>query len=901
MQEQDILHYRIEGHLGTGGMGEVYRARDTKLGRSVAIKMLPAAFAQDAQRVARFEREARLLASLNHPNIAALHGLESVDSRHLLVMELVRGETLAERIARGPISVEDALVYARQIAEALEAAHEKGVIHRDLKPANVKITPEGKVKVLDFGLAKAVVDGASDADVMNSPTLSIAATFTGMIMGTAPYMAPEQAKGLATDHRSDIFSFGCVLYEMLTGRVTFQGETTTDVIASVLKSEPDFALLPANLHSRIGELVRRCLAKDPRRRWQSVGDVRVEIESILADPRGVTAVAQPQTIALPLWRRAVPFAGVALAAAMLAGTAVWIWRPAPPAPAARFSIPLPDDQRLTRVGRHNIALSPDGQSLVYVADGQLYLRPLAENDPRPIQGTNQDVNTPFFSPDGQWIAFYSVPEGKLKRIASSGGAPVVIADTSNPFGASWTEDDHILIGQGNEGIGRVSADGGTVETVIKLTAAEVAHGPQLLPDGEHVLFTLAQGSGSKRWDQAQVVVQSLRTGERKVVLTGGSDARYVPTGHLVYALGSSLYAVRFDAAELVTQGGPVSIVRDVTRSSAVNTAAAFFSFSATGSLVYFRGTVVGAAESRTLSIVDGKGSVKALPALPAAYSEPRVSPDGSRLALRVDVDDQQVLWIYDLAGSEAPRRLTFTGDNSFPVWLPPDGKRIAWQGAPESGSAGVFAQASDGSGVAERLTPPEGSQSTGQLSVSSDGGTLLYRDSRGSGDIWQLPLTGERKPQGVIQRPGNQFQPALSPDGKWIAYGSTESGMSQIHVQPFPPTGSQYLVSEVFSRAPLWSADGTRLYYLELNATAGPGRLMSVEVRTSPAFAVVGKPVVVFDGVDVTAGSWPYSLMPDGRFLVVVNKALGSADSPQPEIRAALNFFEELEQRLPAR
>ena len=473
-------------------MGEVYRATDTRLGRSVAIKALPDLFALDPERVARFEREARLLASLNHANIAGLHGLEPADGKFFLVMELVEGDTLAERIRRGPIPVEEALGYARQMAEALEAAHEKGVIHRDLKPANVKITPEGKIKVLDFGLAKAMEPGSQAGDgrpnVSHSPTLSLNATFAGVILGTAAYMAPEQAKGAATDQRSDIFAFGCVLYEMLTGRQVFTGDTVTEVLASVLKSEADLTLLPPHLNPRLTELIRRCLAKDPKRRWHAAADLRVEIETILVDPQGLAVPARADAPRQPLWKRALPFAATAAVVGTVSAGVAWNVRPAPGAQVARFAIVLPDGQQLTRLGRHNIAVSPDGQSLVYVANNQLYLRTMGDVEARPIQGTNQDINTPFFSPDGQWIGFYAVPEAKLKKIAITGGASVTIGDFTNPYGAAWGPEDQILLGGGEQGIARVSASGGTPETVIKAEAGEVAHGPQMLPDGNRVMF-----------------------------------------------------------------------------------------------------------------------------------------------------------------------------------------------------------------------------------------------------------------------------------------------------------------------------------------------------------------------------------------------------------------------------
>jgi serine/threonine-protein kinase len=901
MLGRHFLHYQIDAHLGSGGMGEVYRALDTRLGRSVAIKLLPELFAQDVERVARFEREARLLASLNHPNIAALHGLETADGRHLLVMELVDGETLAQRIQRGPIPVAEALVIARQISEALEAAHDKGVVHRDLKPANVKLTLDGKVKVLDFGLAKAVEDGAQ-ANVMNSPTVSIAATHAGVILGTAAYMSPEQAKGVATDHRSDIFSFGCVLYEMLTGRQSFQGDTMTEVIASVLKTDPDLALLPPTLHPRIVELLRRCLAKDPRRRWHAVADVRVEIESILADPQGLAKGMA--AVATPLWRRAVPLAVTALAAAALSGVAVWLLRPRPDLSPARFSIMLPPAQQLTRTGRHNLAMSPDGRSLVYVADNQLYLRTLDDLQARPIQGTLQDITTPVFSPDGRWVAFYSFADSTLKRVALTGGASITLAGIANPFGASWTDDGFLLVGQGSQGIMRVPENGGEPERIAAAADGEVLHGPQMLPGGEHVLFTAANSGGARRWDEARIVAQSLRSGQRTVLVEGGSDARYVPTGHLVYALGGNLFAMRFDAGAMRTVGGPIPILERVMRSSAVNTAATFFTFSRTGSLAYFAGDQI-AAVNRVFAWIDRAGAESAIPIDNAILFDPRLSPDGRQILARTDSDSSESnLWIYDISGKAAPRRLTFGGSAQFPAWSP-DGTYVAYfTTGGSSGDArkgdGIYWQRADGSGVAERLAGLPEAQPTGDLSFSRDGKVLLFRDGRGDGDIWMIPLQGDRKPQPAIQMAGNQFQPSLSADGRWIAYVSLESaGLPTVFVQPFPPTGARYQVSTIDARAPLWSADGRQLYYLERAGGLNVRRLMAVDVETSGGFAI-GRPRPIFDRVD-NGGAWPYAVARDGRWLAVVRSDGGDAANPQgPDLRVTLNWFEELRQRVPA-
>jgi Tol biopolymer transport system component len=812
-------------------------------------------------------------------------------------MELVEGDMLAQRIQRGPIPADEALTYARQIAEALEAAHEKGVIHRDLKPANVKITPEGKAKVLDFGLAKALdpTPGTGALGVTNSPTLSIAATHAGVILGTAAYMSPEQAKGVATDQRSDIFSFGCVLYEMLTGRQPFQGDTITEVIASVLKTEADLALLPSQLNPKVVELIRRGLAKDPKRRWHAAADVRMELEAILADPQGLTVRAEPAVRHQPLWRRAIPFAATAAGAAAIAAAVAWNVRPAPAVPIARFTHVLPDDQLLTRTGRHNIAVSPDGRNIVYVADNQLYLRGIGDLEARPIAGTNQDVNTPFFSPDGQWIGFYVGPEAKLKKIAITGGASVTIADATNPYGASWEASDRIVIGQGEQGIVRVSANGGTPEPIVKVETGQIAHGPQMLPNGDHVLFTVAQGTGATRWDEAQIVVQSLQSGERTVVINGGSDARYVTTGHIVYGLESNLLAVPFDERSLTVTGGPVPIVEGVGRSAAANTAAMFFSFSSNGALAYLAGTG-NVQVNRSLARVDRKGAAAALPMPPLSYWEPRISPDGRQLAVRVDAENELNIWIHDLAGAVAPRRLTFGGANFSPAWTP-DGRRIVFLSTRDDNLSAIFWQSADGSGSAERLTDPKAAQPTSYVRVSSDG-RIVYRDARSDGDVWMLPLEGDRKLQPAIEGPGNQFEASLSPDGRWMVYTSSESGRAEVYVQPFPPTGAKYQITTTEGHDPLWSTDGRQIFYLA-EGVGNNHRLVSVDVRTDSGFAVAN-PTRLFEEVWDTGGGWPYDVTPDGQFVVLTRPTdAGPEAASNPEIRVTLNWFEELRQRVP--
>ena len=572
--------YEITTQIGAGGMGEVYRATDTNLKRAVAIKVLPASVAGDAERLARFQREAEVLAALNHPNIAAIYGLERSTGTIALVMELVEGPTLADRIAQGAVPVDEAVTIAKQIAEALEAAHEQGIIHRDLKPANIKVRPDGTVKVLDFGLAKAMeAPGGMSPGVSQAPTITTPAMMTGagMILGTAAYMSPEQARGKTVDKRADIWAFGCVLFEMLTGTRAFTGDDVQETFVAIMRDEPEWARLPAALSPTIGTYLRRCVQKDPRQRVQAIGDVRLALEGVFdtgaSQSVGVVAVAQP------MWRRLLPYAAGAVVASVVMGLAGWsVWPANEPRTVTRFDYVLPEGQALNFVAGTNqlLAVSPDGRHFVYSTLAGLYLRAMGELDARLIPGTAFALGTPnfnpVFSPDGESIAYFV--RGEVRRIAIGGGAPVVIAKTemegpvpAGLAGASWGTDNTILF-SARLGIWRVSADGGTSERVISNDKGESMGSPRLLPDGDSVLFSLTTATGPTRWDQAQIVVQSLRTGARTVVMQGGSDARYVPSGHLVYAVGNGLFAVAFDLDRLTVSGRPVPVVQGVQRSAA---------------------------------------------------------------------------------------------------------------------------------------------------------------------------------------------------------------------------------------------------------------------------------------------------------------------------------------------
>jgi serine/threonine-protein kinase len=795
------------------------------------------------------------------------------------------------------LPVEEALQVGKSICEALEAAHEKGIVHRDLKPANVKFTADGTVKVLDFGLAK-IGQTESSSVLSNSPTL-LSPSMPGMILGTAAYMSPEQARGRNADHRSDIFSFGCVLYEMLTGRQAFAGEDISDVLAAVLRSEPDFNLLPPNINPDVIKLFRRCLQKNRKDRWHAIADVRVELEAILADPQRVNALqAQAKT---PFWKLVVPYVVAGFVAILL--TAVFfISRPTvpPPATIARFSFTLPKDTNLTRLGRHNITISPDGTNIVYVAGRQLYLRPITDMQARAIPGTAQDVNTPFFSPDGKWLAFNTVPEKKLKKIALTGRADVTICDIDNPFGATWYDLDHILVGQGPKGIVRVPANGGKPETVISVKEGELAHGPQVLPGGDEVLFTLAAGSGNDRWDKAQIVVQSLKSGQRKTLIQGGSDARFVPGGYIIYVLGANLFAVPFDAKKLEVTGGPVPIMEGVMKSAPVNTAAAFFAVSGNGTLVSIPGTQL--STSRSLAFVDKTGLKKPIPVAASPFLDPRISPDGKRIAIGIDDGKESNIWIYDLSGAASMRRLTFAGANAFPVWTP-DGQRVVFESDRE-GSKGLFWQRADGNGISERLTTAAKDEDQMPLSWTPDGKTLAFRTSQNDGDIWTVSIDGDHKPKALIEAPHYQGYANFSPDGRWIAYASTEANKgNEIFVQPFPLTGAKYLISMAGGGYPVWSPDGKQLYYLQNAGDGPPWKFMSVDIVTQPSF-VFSKPTALpIGGIVAPQGSGrPYDVMPDGKQFVTMllpEAASLSPEAPPQQINVVLNWFRELQERVP--
>jgi len=882
---QTLAHYQIKSQLGKGGMGEVYRAHDRKLGRDVAIKTLPPEFARDPDRVARFNREAKLLASLNHPNIAAIYGLEESGGTNFLVLELAEGQTLADRIKAGPIPIEESLNLALQIAEALEAAHEKGVIHRDLKPANIKVTPDSKVKVLDFGLAKAFEGEQAEMNLSDSPTLSAAATRQGIILGTAAYMSPEQAKGKAVDKRTDIWAFGCVLFEMLTGRAAFTGDDVSDIIAAVIRAEPDWTCLPINLHWRLREILDHCLKKDGRDRYHDISDVRIDIQKYEADPGGeavkmVTAAGAPMKL-----KTMLPWVATALVLGLIiAGAAVWKWKPSEPRQVMRFDYELLEGQKFSDLGYKAIAVSPDGRQFVYSTSKGLYLRSVDELAAKLIAGTEGNTQTPFFSPDGKWIGYYSVTDNKLRKIAVNGSAPMDLCDVWQIRGASWNDDNTIVYGQYSRDIMRVSANGGTPESIVKLKSGNLGS-PQILPGGKAIIYVADPGRGSQR-----IMVQSLKSGETKELFSG-SDSRYLPTGHILFMLpgNSHLFAIPFDSYQLKATGDPVSVVEGVMQ----------YAVSDSGILAYIHGTSVGAVPGRTLVWVNHDGKEEPLSAPPKAYWNFSVSPDGKRVALHV-ISPKHDVWIWEIVGKTlTPLTLDEGADSLNPLWTL-DGKRIVYTSSHENAWFGdLYWRAADGTGKAEMLasSPDRG---LFPWSWSHDGKTLVLWEGTRSprqSDIGLLSMVGDHARQPLLHEKYNETNPRVSPDGRWMAYVSDQTGSSEVYVRPFPNVNDgMWKVSTGGGYAPLWSRNSREVYYLSGDAA------WSVPVETEPTFKP-GRSRVLFHGAfpgrtgEVTTDITTWNIGLDGRFLMMKDDV---AEAPR-KINIVLHWLEELKQRVPVK
>ncbi len=882
-----ISHYKVLEKIGQGGMGEVYRAEDTNLSREVAIKVLPEQFTKDPQRLARFEREAKLLASLNHPNIAAIYGFEEADDVRFLALELVPGETLQERVAKGPVPVEEALEVCRQIAEGVEAAHEKGVIHRDLKPANVKVTPEGKVKILDFGLAKAFEEDTPVTDISQSPTLTEEMTRAGVILGTAAYMSPEQAKGEPVDKRADIFAFGCVLYELLTGKRAFEGETITETLGAIIHKEPDWVALPGATPWRIKELLDDCLQKEAHDRLHDMANVRIQIKKALKEP----VTASPTELASatqPGQQRWTLTVGLVVLGAVVAVLVTWsLIQPSSPEQSLnRFVIRPSPPVVLASTNAKEVAISPDGRQLVYmgVEEGgsQLYLRSLDDFVDRPIPGTENPGLMVFFSPDGKSIGFFA--EGKLKKTSLAGGSPITLCDApTGRRGGDWFEDTIVLaatLGSG-QGLYRVSANGGEPEmlAIPNLDEGEQAYAlPDFLPDGKNLLFTIVSSTG------IQTALLSLETGERKVVLENARQASYLPTGHLIYeqAVTGNLMVVPFDLAALEVTGDSVQVVQGV--STDPNTVVDY-AISDNGTLVYIPST----STDRTLVWVDRAGQEEPLAAEPQGYQFPRISPDGSRLAISVSESGGEDVWIYDLE-REILTRLTFDpATDHNPLWTP-DGQRIVFDSGRDGSVHNLYWKAADGTGQVERLTTSP--NYTGVYSFSPDGKSLVHREA-GTTSQWNLhvlSMEGERTSQPLFDSEFAERSAAISPNGRFIAYESNESGQFEIYVRPFPNVDDgKWQISRDGGTGPVWAPRGQELFYRHGEA------MMVVGIETEPTFTA-GSPVGMFTGRYTMAGGFVnYDISADGQQFLMIKEEEGQQD----QINVVLNWFEELKRLVP--
>ncbi len=898
--------YEVLSPLGAGGMGEVYRARDTRLGRDVALKALPADVARDPERLARLRREAQLLASLNHPHVAAIHGLEELDSQPLLVLELVEGEDLAERLKRGPVPVDEALEIAKQVAEGLEAAHEKGIVHRDLKPANVKLTPDGEVKVLDFGLAKAHAGdrAASDADASHSPTLTQVGSESGVILGTAAYMSPEQARGKPVDKRADVWAFGVVLYEMLAGRRLFRGETVSDTLAAVLTREPDWGALPPAVPRSVRDLLHDCLARDPKLRLHDMADARLALQRAAGEAAEPRAVA----VAVPAWRRALPWA-LAAAGLVLAVSALLVpWRRAPPALPLRLTIGLGADVSLAVSlpgAGPAVTLSPDGRLLAFVAFDEdkvttrLFVRRLDQLRASPLAGT-EGARNHFFSPDGQWIGFFA--DGQLKRVAVGGGAPVTLAEAPNDRGGTWSEDGTILFTPNSlpsVGLTRVPASGGASEVATRPDAAagEVTHRwPQALAGGS-VLFTAHRTLGS--YEDASIVVQRLPDGPRKVVVAGGYYGRYLPSGHVVYMHDGTLFAVPFDLARLEVKGAAVPVIEDLVGTP--RTGGAQFAASGAGTFVYLAGH--GGRGRFSVQWLDRAGKLSPLRATPGHYRNLQFSPDGRRLAMQIFDGRTSDVWVYEWT-RDAMSRLTFDAVGlTTPVWSP-DGDGIAYSSMQGRELGRIYWQRADGTGTPQPLTESRNFQVPDSWHPSGKHLAFDELAPQSAFDVMILPTEREdasrlrkAQPAAFLNSRFNEMQAAFSPNGQWLAYVSNESGRFEVYVRPFPGPGGKWQVSTEGGFYPTWSRNGREILF-----ETADQRLMVVSYSERAGSFLADAPRLGSPArVPTQQGIRGFDLHPDGQRFAILQEVTEPGDTGRDEVVLVLSFFDELRRLAPAR
>ena len=900
--------YEITAHIGAGGMGEVYRATDSHLKRYVAIKVLPASVAGDADRLARFQREAEVLAALNHPNIAAIYGLEKTPDLTALVMELVEGEDLSVRIVRGAIPIDEALPIAKQIAEALEAAHEQGIIHRDLKPANIKVRADGTAKVLDFGLAKAMdPTGASGADAMNSPTMTARATQMGMILGTAAYMAPEQAKGKSVDKRADIWAFGVVLYEMLTGERAFKGDDVSETLASVLKDTPAMDALPATTPARLTRLIGRCLDRDLKMRLRDIGEARIEIARIEAGGPDSAIAPAPSIAVAPAWRRALPWAVLAgaLGVALVSALVVWApWRVTPAPAPRRLLASLGVDASLVTDRGAAAILSPDGTTLAFSArqDGRtrLFIRKLDQLQATPLAGTEGAVY-PFFSPNGQWIAFFA--DNKLKKVSVAGGVAVNLCDAEAGRGGTWADDDTIVFSPSQNArtvLLRVPAAGGKPTPFGALSQGAIAQRwPQALPGGKAVLYT--ESPSVSIFDDANIVAvavpvdASAKAGPAKVVVSSAYYGRYVESGHLLYIQQGTLFAVPFDPVRLETTGPAVPAIEGL--SSSASSGGAQVDVSREGTLAYVPGGV-STNLTNPIDWIARDGKTSALRAAQSRWANPRFSPDGQKIAMDISDGKQRDVWVYDWARDNL-RQLTFdASDDTWPVWTP-DGKRIVFasERAKPGGPRNLYWVNADGTGEVTRLTDSPDLQVP--MSWHPSGKFLGFMANRaGTWDLLILPMEGDAAkgwtagtPTVFLGTPATELAPMFSPDGRFIAYFSTEAGgsVSDVYVRPFPGPGGKWRVTTTGATYPRWSAATHELVF----ADTTEGKVASA------SFAIVGdafvpskpqfwSPLRIRSMPNVSS----YDLHPDGKRVAAA--ANQTETTVQDHVVLMSNFFQYL-------
>jgi serine/threonine-protein kinase len=917
--------YEIQAPLGAGGMGEVYRARDARLGRDVAIKILPPEFASDPERLARFEREAKLLASLSHPNIAAIYGFEEANGQRFLALELAEGETLAERIARGPLPVDEALEVAHQIADALEAAHEKGVVHRDLKPANVKAPPDGKVKVLDFGLARAL-EGSSTTEVSGteltqSPTLTGRMTQAGVILGTAAYMSPEQARGRSVDKRSDIWAFGAVLYEMLTGRRTFDGETVSDTLAAVLRADVDWEALPPETPDSVRRLLRRCLERDPKRRLHDIADARFELEARDAPASPVAPSPQRRP---PVGRLLLAsLAAIAILALALVAARASIGRPA--AAKLRLSILLSPDEPMPEDLGSSVVVSPDGTRLAYVTAGTkpaLHVRRLDQLTGTAIPDTD-GASSPFFSPDGKWIAFFAA--GKLRRVPSSGGPVVEIGDAPNPRGGAWASDGTIVFSPTSaSGLVSIPVSGGPPRSLTKpnASASERSHRwPSFLPGGRTVLFMTQQRG--RDYDDGAIEAVDMASGSRKVVLRGGAFPRYALSGHLLFARRGTVMAVPFDTRRLETTGAPASVLEQVlsmTGGEATGDGSANFDVSPSGLLVYRAG--IAAARAASLLVTDRKGAlVREFPdAKP--FSDPKFSPDGRRIAVQVDGIPSSI-WVGEVESGDL-RRLTFGVRALTPSWSP-DGGVVTYasneaydedvlgraagaaQSALPAPRRAIYWKNANGTGEQHRLWEGEGMLFN--PAWSPDGRTLYFQAGFPNSryDLQSIHLDGPLRP-GVkatearlrLQTPFDEIMPAVSPDGRWIAYMSDETGRWEVYLRRSDGVEGKWQVSDGGGEYPRWSRDWTLYFY------RGP-TIFAVRITAQGDSPQISRADRILDLTVLNASAFRgftffsnYDISGDGQRFVFVGDAPGHEPDRQHAILVS-DWLEDVRRLAPSK